>query len=522
MRRRTSQLALLALVGSLAVLVAPPTQAAPTWLEEKWISDPLRTIDRPQVATDSKGNSTAVWPQSNGSTWVIQASRRPAGGSWSKPVPLSDDTGDALSPDVAVDAKGRVTVVWYRFDGTHHVIEATSRPAGGSWSEPVDVSEDDNDAYDPRISVAPSGTVTAVWHGTEGALSVVRAASRAPGSPWTEQVDVSAMSANLATPRVAVDPKGRATAVWSLNAGPLSVVQASSRGATGGWSEPDDLSDVTKSGSSPQVAVDAAGNATVVWQQSTGAGAVTQTARRPLGGSWSEAKTLSAMSVDAYLPQLAVDRNGNATAVWYTYDGIEYIVEAATRRAGRAWSGKVEISRTGSSFDPQVAMDRRGVATAAWFEFAGDGNYVLVATRRALGRSWADPVEVSTDDHPAGPGLDLAVDPAGDIAAAWDIESAPAFHTVGAAGLDVAGPAILAFKAPRTGRPGARIAFSVRAKDTWAGTKVVRWKLGDGTKARGKSVTHVYARPGSYRVTVTLTDKVGNTTTRSRTITIRR
>jgi PKD repeat protein len=41
------------------------------------------------------------------------------------------------------------------------------------------------------------------------------------------------------------------------------------------------------------------------------------------------------------------------------------------------------------------------------------------------------------------------------------------------------------------------------------------WSFGDGGTATGASTSHAYAVPGSYPVTLTVTDAVGNSTTRS-------
>jgi PKD repeat protein len=43
------------------------------------------------------------------------------------------------------------------------------------------------------------------------------------------------------------------------------------------------------------------------------------------------------------------------------------------------------------------------------------------------------------------------------------------------------------------------------------------WSFGDGTTASGPNVGHIYANAGSYPVTLTVTDAVGNATTRTAT-----
>ena len=40
----------------------------------------------------------------------------------------------AVEPAVAIDPAGNVVVVWRYFDGTDQVIEASERPAGGTFT----------------------------------------------------------------------------------------------------------------------------------------------------------------------------------------------------------------------------------------------------------------------------------------------------------------------------------------------------------------------------------------------------
>jgi PKD repeat protein len=64
--------------------------------------------------------------------------------------------------------------------------------------------------------------------------------------------------------------------------------------------------------------------------------------------------------------------------------------------------------------------------------------------------------------------------------------------------------------------------LSVAPLDVWSALGDTSWSFGDGAKASDTKVTHTYAAPGSYNVTATSADLLANTTTQTRTITIRR
>jgi PKD repeat protein len=60
---------------------------------------------------------------------------------------------------------------------------------------------------------------------------------------------------------------------------------------------------------------------------------------------------------------------------------------------------------------------------------------------------------------------------------------------------------------------GKSAAYTAAALDTWSPVSSYVWGFGDGKTATGPSVTHVFAKPGTYPVTLTVSDAVGNTTT---------
>jgi hypothetical protein len=158
--------------------------------------------------------------------------------------------------------------------------------------------------------------------------------------------DLSAAGQDSYDPQVAVDGHGNAIAVWSRSNGTNLIVQAAARAAGGSFGAPQDLSAAGQKAGFAQVAVDGHGNAIAVWSRFDGTNYIVQTAARAAasrrwryftpkrGGSFGAAQDLSAASQDAFNPQVAVDGQGNAIAVWSRSNGTNYIVQAAVRAAG--------------------------------------------------------------------------------------------------------------------------------------------------------------------------------------------
>ncbi len=243
------------------------------------------------------------------------------------------------------------------------------------------------------------------------ALATVGAASSAAARTWLSPVDLSANWRGPVawTPQVAIDSEGDAVAVWTLENGGKGIVQSASRPAGGAWSTPVDLDTVRSySQPCPQVAVDSDGNAVAVWVGTEGI----RSARRRAGSAWSTPVTISARWRTASDPQVAIDSKGNALVVWTRHGRIE----SASRRAARAWSAPVDIAAAGP-FPPRVAIDSKGDAVVVWT--LEDGG--VQSASRPAGGAWSAPVTLSaTASRLANP--QVAVDSKGDAVVVWTLE----------------------------------------------------------------------------------------------------
>jgi hypothetical protein len=461
--------ALVATASALLVLglvATAPATAAPAWLAPLDLSKAGHHATSPQVAVDPQGNATAVWQRENGSNWIIQSSEHPAGGAWSEPPDnLSEIGQDAGLPQVAVDPQGNATAVWQRSDGANYIVQSASRPAGGAWSAPLDLSAAGHSAFYPQVAVDPQGNATAVWQRSDGSNEIIQSSERPAGGVWSEPPDnLSEIGQDAAFPQVAVDPQGNATAVWNRGSPGNEVVQSSERPAGGAWSEPLDLS--TAAAGLAQVAIDQQGNATAVWGHWDGEDWIIQSSGRPAGGAWSEPLDLSAAGHSAFYPQVAVDPQGNAAAVWFRTDGSNSIIQSSGRPAGGAWSAPLDLSAAEQyARAPQVAIDPQGNAAAVWYRSDG-ANYIVQA-----------------------------------------------------AGYDATPPQLRDLSIPATGTAGQPVAFSVSPFDVWSAGPT-GWSFGDGASAGGTAVSHAYAVAGTYQVTVTSADAAGNASNASGSIAI--
>jgi hypothetical protein len=112
----------------------------------------------------------------------------------------------------------------------------------------------------PRLAGALAGAVLA--------LALLAGGAEAKVSGYSAPLDLSDADESARNPQVAVDPDGRATVVWSRNDDSgSSRVQAVRLDAAGNPGTVRTLSPPASVSSFPKVAVDPAGRATVVWTQ---------------------------------------------------------------------------------------------------------------------------------------------------------------------------------------------------------------------------------------------------------------
>jgi PKD domain-containing protein/PASTA domain-containing protein len=286
-----------------------------------------------------------------------------------------------------------------------------SAAAAPTWLAPRNLSVSGNGS-DLNVRVDAAGDAFAVWTRS----GTVQAAQRPAAGAWSAPQDISGTCIAAQAVELAVSPAGKAVAVWECPKGGNTVVQATTGRRGGSWSAPHDLSAPGHDAHVPQVALDRAGNALAVWMRSNGTDVIVQAALQRATGAWLAPEAVSRPGFDVDRPDVALDARGNGVAVWQSSDGFNSIVQAATRTAAGSWSTPQPLWSGGYAERPQVGVDSAGEAVAVW-SFHSANVRVEAAVRRA-GGGWAPAQTLSS------PGADalqpwLAVNPRGDAIAAW-------------------------------------------------------------------------------------------------------
>ena len=204
------------------------------------------------------------------------------------------------------------------------------------------------------------------------------------------------------------------------------VIQASSKPFNGYWQPTPDIlstpgSSLPKDAPAPKVAIDENGNATAVWKWNVGGDWIIQSSTKPYGGSWqTNPDSLSQSGLSADVPQITVDAQGNVTAVWSELGLTNSFIQASTKPYGDTWQLLPDdISITGQdATSPQVATDSHGNVTAVWSRYNGS-NWIVQSSTKPYGGSWP----VTPDDvSPSGQDSQdpqVAIDPQGNATVVW-------------------------------------------------------------------------------------------------------
>ncbi len=367
---------------------SPPTQ----------ISGMSVNATEPSIGMDSSGNAIALWLEGG----FVKTASHSVMGSWGSTTTLSGS--GATSPKLAVDANGDAVAVWIE----NNMVQSSFQASGGSWGTSATVSG--STASDPQVTITTGGDAIAVWVRS----NVIESATKPFGMAWGIVATVSGNSSD--NPHIAAGNDGTIIAVWHSSASGDAVL-SSSYTVGGVWSAlPLTVASGTPHhGNYPHVAVDANGNALVIFFQYDVSGSVysnvvAAVAAMPNGMSWSTPIILSPSGdVNPALleARVAFDSIGNAVAFWSnSFNGQTYQFETSTIQIGQNWSDIADISTSLYAFKGNVAV-ASSVNTVAAFMAFDSMNITIQSAESNIndtrGNFWSVPQTISTGTNNKDP-----------------------------------------------------------------------------------------------------------------------
>lgn len=317
---------------------------------------------------------------------------------------------------------------------TNIAVTCISKAVGAkNWGTPGVISARTQVEWLPKIAVSANGSAMAVWESIQ-VTDLVRSvyySHYTVGSGWSTPDAIVPSSSNMRSPEVAIDADGNAIAVWKgVAAGEGFDVYANRYTVGSGWGPTEKLhsnhQDFFDDASAAQIAMDAGGNALVVWSGAYGI----QYNRYTASVGWGDPtvhRIISALgdSIDSE-PDLGMNANGDAMAVWQQHPGLageRHLWSSRYDFATDTWGAPQVVDAINGS-EPtsanNVVLDASGNATATWSRYDGARGHVMVNRHEAGVWGTAAPLAINNTD-PSGGAFDsrIAIDGTGHVFAMW-------------------------------------------------------------------------------------------------------
>ena len=349
-----------------------------SWKTAELIETGDLSASSPQIAIGQDNNALAVWYQYDGTRYNIWANRYVSGSGWQTTELIeTDNLGNALFPQVAIDQDGNALAVWYQDDGTRTNIWANRYVSGSGW-QTAELIETDNagNAYEPQVAIDQDGNAVAVWYQDDSTRCNIWANRYVSGSGWqTAELIETDNVGNAYKPQVAIDQDGNALTVWYQDDGTRTNIWANRYISGFGWRTAEQIeTDNAGSAYYSQIAIGQDGNAVAVWSQWDGTMHNIWANRYVSGSGWQTAELIETDNAgNAYEPQVAIDQDGNAVAVWVQSDGTMHNIWANRYVSGVGWQTAelIETDNAGSAYYSQIAIGQDGNAVAVWRQSDG-------------------------------------------------------------------------------------------------------------------------------------------------------
>jgi len=367
------------------ILFSRSTDSGATFSAPKNLSNSSGFSFSPRIATDTHGGINVVWEDATPGNLDVMFSHSTDGGlTFSTPINVSNDAADSSALQIIADTAGNLFVAWENDTLNLAIIFSRSTDGGVTFSTPARVSANAGASVSPQMAVDPGGNISVVWVDvTFGHSDISFSRSADHGATFSTPKSLSNNIGSSVNPQITVDLTGNINVAWENN-GPgnfdIFFSRSVDKGAT--FSTPKNLSNSLGQSRSPQIALDAGGNINVVWTDNNPPDVSPDIlfVRSSDGGTtFSAAQNVSHNSGSSSNPWLSVDAGANINVAWEdNTPGNQDIFFARSTDSGATFSTPVNLSEdSGLSSEVQVAPDKNGNINVAWQDNTPGSSQIL-------------------------------------------------------------------------------------------------------------------------------------------------
>jgi hypothetical protein len=400
------------------IMLSSPTSADPVmgWSDEFQIDDQASSVSHQKVAMDDKGSAVVVWQQNLGGVSCIFGRAYSSDNGWGPTTFLGDYIGQREgTPIVKMDRTGNAIVVWFRQDGSTTAAICNEYIHDSGWLCPTSVA---NNPYDLDLSMDPAGEVSLVYSKFDFSNSHFYIYSKTYNinDGWSGDVKIYEYSqGDIFSPRISSSSPDSKYLVWieswTDNGWQFRRVCSAKHTNEIGWAL---LGTIGGGGNPFQVTLSTNINdaALATWCQVIygwdNGNFIQEFAAIFHDGHWTEPVAISNQVHSIDKSSSAMDALGNAILIWAesSDSGSDLVWARFDNQTGWSppqvmddnfpgltpypWQGGSEI---GAAYEPTIIMSSSGTALTSWHYLSKLGpnyeRYYSVATNRFVpGKGW--------------------------------------------------------------------------------------------------------------------------------------
>lgn len=317
------------------------------------------------------------------------------------------------------DLLGETSLYWWN----NPQIFATTSPLVTvirNGAVPINNADSVGSTDSPQIAMDAYGNAIAVWRQFDGSQYSIWAnryiVGQGAGQGWGSATLVETNNTGHAdSPQITMDANGNAIVMWIQHDGTRSNVWANSYTVGHGWDTATQIETDDDGISNAHLAMDANGTAIAVWVQRDGVSSNMWASHYTLHHGWSTPALLESNTGSVNYHQVAMGANGDAIAVWAQSDGIHGGIWSKRYTTGHGWGTAtlIEANSSGNYYYPQIDMSPNGDAIAVWRHYTNNSIWV---SRYTVGH-WGAATLLAEN---AGLGSEqIAMDANGNVIAVW-------------------------------------------------------------------------------------------------------
>jgi len=280
------------------------------------------------LAVGATGDVVAIWSEYHNGSYNIKVKRYDySTGLWGEEEEIWTEIDPISNIHFTVDSKHNITLIWNQEDISiaHDLMTKRYDATNGQWG-PEETLSYNIRSTDVHMALDGNDNVILLWENANHDIVTMRYSSVM--QTWGTEEALESYSGGSFDPQIARDENGNIIAVWwqrsDDNTADLIIIRRYDT-STGQWQNEKVISDTVGYKDSPQIVIDANGNAIVSWMQyyfgTYGPRTIRTSYYDHMADQWSASEEIgnSIWEIDEH--KIVFDSSGNAIAIWHLNDG---------------------------------------------------------------------------------------------------------------------------------------------------------------------------------------------------------